>query len=413
MALAERLPFADSPPIGPDVEVRPEVDAQEREMLNRAGFSGVDHVEVWTVAGSNRAVGYSTHGLFRYFGKFPPPIAGHLIRRHTEPGDLVRDPTCGSGTTGVEALLHDRRCDLSDINPLCGLLARVKTRYVPEQRLVDAIAVVAERYRPMDSTECELEPTGLRNLEHWFLPESIRSLRGLRCAIEAQPIGLEREFLLAMFASCVRRVSRATTQQGRQFLDVTTALEDAWPVFERNARKACTPVAALPPDGSVNVAERDVRDVVESLDPADLTIVHPPYFNAYRYSSINSFEMAWLGYPKAEVRRGEIREAFKTATVEKVERYVQDMVESLASVASMTRVGGVVGLMIGDTILRGEYLPVVRSIIDQLPSSLSLDEVALRVPRHTEASWVASQRRTRSEVGTKIYDFVLTLSVTA
>jgi site-specific DNA-methyltransferase (cytosine-N4-specific) len=411
MALIERLPFEDGPPAGPDVEVRTELSAIEREMLDRAGL-GAPRVEVWTVAGSNRAVGYSTHSLFRYFGKFPPPIAGHLIRRHTATGDLVRDPTCGSGTTGVESLLHERRCELSDINPFCDLLARVKTRFVPEEQLQRAIDRVADIYKPMDSGDCDVEPIGLRNVDHWFLPESIRSLRGLRYAIDSEGSLPEREFLLAVFASCVRRVSRATTQQGRQFLDVATALEDAWPVFERGARRGASSVGALPPHAAVDVRQWDVLCAPPACEPAALTIVHPPYFNAYRYSSINSFEMAWLGFPPAGVRRREIREAFKTATREKVERYVEDMVSALSNVAATTR-GGVLALMIGDTILRGEYLSVVRSIVEQLPKELCLDEVALRVPRHTEATWVASQRRTGREIGAKLYDFVLTFSVAA
>ncbi len=411
MALAERLPFGDDPPLGPALEVRRELAATEREMLDRAGLIGDYPVEAWTVSGSNQAVGYATHSLFRYFGKFPPPLAGHLIRRHTGQGDLVRDPTCGSGTTGVEALLYGRRCELSDVNPFCTLLARVKTRHVPEEQLRAAVDRVAEAYRPMDPAASVVEPTGLRNLEHWFLPDTIRSLRGLRHGIESESVGQVREFLLAMFASCVRRVSRATTQQGRQFLDVATALEDAWPIFERNARKACAAVGGLPTDHLVQVEQRNLLETPTTCEPAALTIVHPPYFNAYRYSSINSFEMAWLGYPPADVRRQEIREAFKTATRGKVERYVEEMSRALANAVATTRTGGTVGLMIGDTILRGDYIPVVRSVLDRSPRQLSLQEVALRVPRHTEATWVASQRRTGRQVGTKLYDFVLTFAV--
>jgi hypothetical protein len=161
----------------------------------------------------------------------------------------------------------------------------------------------------------------------------------------------------------------------------------------------------------VEVSERDVRSEPECHERSALTIIHPPYFNAYRYSSINSFEMAWLGIIPRDVRRHEIREAFKTASIEKVDRYVHDMVDALTHTAAVTRPGGVVGLMIGDTILRGEYLPIVRAIVEGLPSTLSLREVALRVPRHTEATWVASQRRNGREIGTKLYDFVLTFTV--
>src|SRR5207249_4847315 len=147
----------------------------------------------------------------------------------------------------------------------------------------------------------------------------------------------------------VRRVSRATTQQGRQFLDVATALEDAWPIFERNAQRGALAVATLPERPPfVEVNERNVCVEATASEPAVLSIIHPPYFNAYRYSSINSFEMAWLGFPPAEVRRNEIREAFKSATREKVSAYLEDIGRSLVHVADTTARGGTVALMIGD-----------------------------------------------------------------
>jgi hypothetical protein len=415
VTIAEPLAESGDLVIGPEVEVRgaEALSADEIEMLERAGLLGDHPIEAWTVLGSNRDVGYSTHSLFRYFGKFPPPIAGHLIRSHTGPGDLVRDPTAGSGTTGVESVLHGRECELSDINPLCALIARVKTRHVDEDKLLEALGRVSACYCPLDSSDADIEPIGLRNVEHWFLPETIRSLRGLRFAVELELSPLEREFLRLSFASTVRRVSRATTQQGRQFLDAETALEDAWPVFERNARRAAKSVGALPADSAVKVSQLDALVPQSHAAPAALTILHPPYFNAYKYSSINSFEMAWLGYLRADVRKAEIREAFKTATTEKVAAYVDDIENLLMNASNTTAPGGTVGLMIGDTVLRGEYLPIVARIIDRLPAGLGLASVALRIPRHTEATWVTSQRRNSGDIGVRISDFVLTFTVSA
>ncbi|MGH3085557.1 MAG: DNA methyltransferase, partial [Gaiellaceae bacterium] len=113
--------------------LRPEED----DLLARAGLGDLAPVEAWTVPGSSRQLSYATHGVFRFFGKFPPPVAGHLISTHTAPGELVIDPMCGSGTTGVECILAHRRSVLGDVNPLALLLARVKTRPI-DLRLLDA-----------------------------------------------------------------------------------------------------------------------------------------------------------------------------------------------------------------------------------------------------------------------------------
>lgn len=404
----------DDPEIGPPLEIRRcnDFTPLESEMVARADLIGPHEFEAWTVTGSNRDVGYSTHSIFRYFGKFPPPIAGHLIRLHTTTGDLVRDPTCGSGTTGVEALLHDRSCDLSDVNPLCVLISSVKTHHLDRDLLLERLSFFKEHYRPVSNDDrFPLDPVGLRNVDHWFLPETIDSLRGLRRLIESEATSAISDFFRVVFASTVRRVSRATTQQGRQFLDVDTALMDAWPVFEKNARRAVDAVSSLPRLAPVSVAERDGRSTQCQDQSAALTILHPPYFNAYRYSSINSFEMAWLGFPPSDTRRYEIREAFKTASIDKVPAYLEDIERLLESAARGTTLGGTVALMIGDTVLRGQYLPIVHSVIERLPRNLVLSKVALRVPRHTEAAWVTSQRRSGKDIGVKLYDFVLTFRV--
>ncbi len=49
---------------------------------------------------------------------------------------------------------------------------------------------------------------------------------------------------------------------------------------------------------------------------------------------------------------------------------------------------GVMGLMIGDTILRNEYLPVTKLLIDRVNGLFDVELVALRVPQFTEASWL-------------------------
>src|SRR4051794_11235644 len=69
---------------------------------------------------------YLTHGVHRYSGKFIPQIARQVITLLTQPGDIVLDPYCGSGTTLIEAYLIGRQAIGIDMNPLAVLLARTK-----------------------------------------------------------------------------------------------------------------------------------------------------------------------------------------------------------------------------------------------------------------------------------------------
>lgn len=380
----------------------------ELAALERAGLQDAAPAEAWTVTGSTRQLAYASHGIFRFFGKFPPPVASHLISTYTEPGDLVIDPMCGSGTSGVEALLTGRRALLADVNPLALLIASVKTRSVSTQALAERAAEVVDRYRPLTTSEDPFEPLGLRNPEHWFLPATAESLRGIRHLVEAEPDERVRDALRVAFAATVRRASRATTQQGRLFLDSETALPNAIDHFAKRATIVVEGLRWLEEIGDeARVAEGDLR-ATQHGEQAPLVILHPPYFNAYRYSSVNSLELAWLGVPHAETRKGEVREFFKVGDRANAPRYVDDMVCVLDNAADLVAPEGHLALMIGDTQLQGEYVPVVEELLARMRAPLTLTRVAVRVPRFTEATWVASQRRTREQVGVTLFDFVLT-----
>ena len=75
----------------------------------------------------------------------------------------------------------------------------------------------------------------------------------------------------------------------------------------------------------------------------------------------------------------------------------------------MLKENGVLGLMIGDTQIHGNYIPVTYQIIERVKDLYDVELVVLRAPKYTEAAWVASQRRTSSKVGISLYDFIIIL----
>ncbi|MFW5968914.1 MAG: DNA methyltransferase, partial [Persicimonas sp.] len=325
----------------PRLTIRPAdaLTAPERRQLEVAGLDDIAPIEAWAATGSNRQNAYATHGLFRYYGKFPPPIASHLIDEYTKTGDLVFDPMCGSGTTGVESILKSRRCELRDINPLSILVSDVKTRHLAAEDLTAALDRIAASYRPLTVDEYDHCPVGLRNPEHWFLEETSDSLRGLHRQVEAHGAKDVRRFFQVVFATTVRKVSRATTQQGRLFLDRESARKDAWPTFQDNARRAIDAVSSLATDAATNVGV-DRHNLTEPLDDryhktVDLVVLHPPYFTNYRYSRVTSLELAWLGHDQRRVRDDEVRECFKQGDPENRHKYIDDMHRALTHAADL------------------------------------------------------------------------------
>lgn len=68
-----------------------------------------------------------TSPLYRvhsYHTKVPPEGIRTYIRHFTRPGDVVLDPFCGSGMTGLAAILEGRNAVLSDLSPAAVHIAR-------------------------------------------------------------------------------------------------------------------------------------------------------------------------------------------------------------------------------------------------------------------------------------------------
>ena len=61
--------------------------------------------------------GSAFYGVHAYHTKIPAEAIAEFIVANTEPGDVVLDPFCGSGMTGVAAAATGRRAVLNDVSP--------------------------------------------------------------------------------------------------------------------------------------------------------------------------------------------------------------------------------------------------------------------------------------------------------
>jgi len=400
--------------IGLEVRKGKELLPSELEKIKRAELDSYGKLEAWTALGTNKQLAYSTHGAMRFFGKFPPPVATYLIDQYTTKNSLVIDPMGGSGSTAVECLLKGVACKSFDVNPMMLMLARVKTTHLDLEDIDKHFKKIKKGYKPISFAKHEKEFSGLKDPAHWFLKDTLDSLLGIRTQIlKIEDIKLQ-EFFMVCFLSIVRRVSRATTQQGRLFLDVETAEKEAFPFFEKKVENFKLAVAGIPKNNKkIIIEERNLMNselVSQDKNSADLVILHPPYFNSYKYSNVTSLETYWMGVNHADIRKDEIREFFKVGKPEKYPLFVEDMSLALINALSMLKKGGHLGLMMGDTVIKGEYIPVMKKTLEHAGIKKSdLASVAVRVPKYTEASWAASQRRNTGEVGITLNDFLLVI----
>jgi hypothetical protein len=85
------------------------------------------------------------YGVHAYHTKVPASALVGLIEANTSPGDLVLDPFCGSGMTGVAAALCGRRAFLSDLSPAAVHIASNYTSPCDPQAFAAGVERVLDR----------------------------------------------------------------------------------------------------------------------------------------------------------------------------------------------------------------------------------------------------------------------------
>jgi len=119
------------------------------------------------VPGSRNGAFYLAHS---YHTKVPPEAIRPFIEHYTVPGDIVLDPFCGSGMTGVAAALIGRRAILNDLSPAAAHLTWNHTRPCDPGDLANAFATLEAALRPqIDQLYQTTHSDGRPAKIHWTL----------------------------------------------------------------------------------------------------------------------------------------------------------------------------------------------------------------------------------------------------
>ena len=121
--------------------------------------------------------GYRLHSIAPYVGKTRPTLARDLVLRFTEPGDLIWDPFCGSGTIALESRILLRNVIAADVNPYAVALTRAKL-HVPAKidACVEALAQFARRFPYDNKAEKVKAPEWVRAFFH---PQTLQETKEL------------------------------------------------------------------------------------------------------------------------------------------------------------------------------------------------------------------------------------------
>ncbi len=102
------------------------------------------------------AVGYATHGLFPYRGKFHPQMIKAVMNiMGLKPGDTVLDPMAGCGTVAIEASIIGVNSIAYELSPFACLMTRAKVGVLEADygnfpRLLQYAEEIYQRFTPYE-----------------------------------------------------------------------------------------------------------------------------------------------------------------------------------------------------------------------------------------------------------------------
>jgi hypothetical protein len=266
-----------------------------------------------------------THDIFRFPGKFHPPLVEHILKSFDPIG--VVDPMAGVGTVAVEAKAAGIPSLSLDIDPVSAFFSRVKTTPISAEILEAAWIGLSDslaRFRRSDD-EIELrkfrdirpdimrrklaqiQAKDLERLTHWFRRYALVDYARIDHAINNGGLPgrskVVRRFFLACLISSIRRISLADPSPVSG-LEITKHMSekiergydvDVFGEFERRVELAIRRMGEytsfLEKNGTYDtptyVAQTDCARLAELRQPdgfrSDLIFFSPPYCNAIEY----------------------------------------------------------------------------------------------------------------------------------
>lgn len=315
--------------------------------LSRSASMAPSH---WAASHTHREC--SLHQLSPYIGKLKSVIARDLITQYSEPGQLVADMFCGSGTVPLEAARLGRRVFASDTSLYAITLTKGKLK--PPK----TIGLAKEAIHKLSNKAATLSTPDLRSVPSWvrafFHPRTLKE--ALRFAWVLK--GERRYFLLASLLGILHHQRPGFLSYPSSHLvpylrskkfpkAVYPELYQYRPLVPRLVAKIDRALKR-PLDVSLAPLVYDVRrssaESVKLPDKIDCVVTSPPYMNALDYRRDNRLRLWFLG---------ESSDGHTDRTLASLTKFSRLMNALARQLDEKMRRGGHCIFMVGDRTFRG------------------------------------------------------------
>lgn len=347
-----------------------------------------------------------THSLHPYPAKFIPQLPARLISFLTDPGELVLDPFCGGGTTGLEALRLGRHFIGVDANPVGILLGKVKTSPLTRADLA-RLDVLRDDLAAGRASRIDAWVPPIPNIGKWYAPEIVQRLADLRACIDELEDGAARNVALAAFVKVASALSYQESETRYVSKPRHIAPNAPFTRFVAELDRMLSQVQTLPQTGFPTTSEFVTGDArVRSSYPVpdetvSLIVTSPPYPNAYDYHLYHRFRLFWLGENPSALRQVEIGSHLKhQAEVEPAAAFEEDMTAVLRSALELLQPGRFCVMVVGDGIYRGERYPTAQRV-SEIAADLgfiTLPAISRTLPAGRRSVTMAGRRLEQEEI---------------
>ena len=229
--------------------------------------------EMQNLAAPIRETGY-TRSIYSYPAKFLSHLPRKIIEICTQIGDYICDPFVGGGTTGLEAMLANRRFIGYDINPFAILISKVKTTYIPAEILNRNLKLILDNVTNENYPISDiLDPIDKECLGDQISYEINAFNSIIKTLIDDPSIREVFELALIHVIKIVGRrdFEARSNWQSRSLL----------PIFERKSNKMIKSISLLPQTSKYLPKFRLGSNYDMKLDDSsiDLILTSPPYLN--------------------------------------------------------------------------------------------------------------------------------------
>lgn len=326
----------------------------------------------WDFAGENGTQGFSAYHW--YPARYVPQLAGILVNYFTEPGQLVLDPFCGSGTTLLEAFKFGRPALGIDLNPIAVLITRAKlvefeersfSRY--KNRILRKANELLSSSQPSLLQQENIHPLVPNYDENrcWYHLNTLHELGSIWKSIHLHQHSKYFHVGCAAFSSILRYCCSQEKHWGwicdnvkpktLNYKNATTKFSAKLEEYKISATQLHREAAELQEKkihiSKIDVYEGNATDILAEYPTGtfDLVVTSPPYYNMTDYISSQRLSFLWFDSNVRNLKEKEIGARYKRFRKNHLVDYLNDLRSGFTSIARVLKRNRFCCVVIGES----------------------------------------------------------------